>query len=232
VRISDDDLKRALAELPEIELPAGFHDEVMAKIRKEAKPKQKKPLNYKVIGSFAAAAALVVIAVVTVMDFGQRVAESPQEAAAPMMIMDAMPESEPILTAPMSPPSDAGVIAGGNFAVGDEAYGSDLTLWSNAWRGFSFEDEEFDSDLEFQFGALPSRLTAADFEITVVVDDVEYALSVVERLGGHVLCLSYEDLESILAVLRTLGSVSTQWRETGAWEQNNIIIITLLQNSP
>ena len=50
-----------LGNLPEIQLPKGFHNEVMAKIRQEAgrqKARRRRPV-YRAFGTLAAAAAII-----------------------------------------------------------------------------------------------------------------------------------------------------------------------------
>ena len=219
MRISDNDLKRVLAELPEIELPAGFHNEVMAKIREEGKPKKKKPLNFRVIGSFAAAAALVIIVAATIIDFGSRVAEiteTPAAALAPAMDMDVMNDElfPPLPSLPFT------------FQDSDIALG----------EAFDTEEDEFGWGLELRAGAAAGELynygftLAVTYEITIIVDDMAYALNVINGLGGHILQPAHEELDYIFSVLHTLGVVSTQRHIATEWEQNNTISITLLQN--
>jgi len=76
MRINDDDITKMLAELPEIDLPEGFHDEVMQKIhyenrRGELRPpapkKNRRTIWY--IGSLTTAAAAVIAILITVIGF-------------------------------------------------------------------------------------------------------------------------------------------------------------------
>ena len=108
MKINDDDIIKMLAELPEIELPEGFHDEVMQRVQKEAhrrnayraSAKKRRAVWY--IGSFTAAAAMVAIIItVTNLNFGptlqfDAVAEVPRAimaTPAPYTAMTAEPEA-------------------------------------------------------------------------------------------------------------------------------------------
>jgi len=76
MRINDDDITKMLADLPEIDLPEGFHDEVMQKIhyenrrgelRSPAPKKNRRTIWY--IGSLTTAAAAVIAILITVIGF-------------------------------------------------------------------------------------------------------------------------------------------------------------------
>jgi hypothetical protein len=134
MKISDNDIIKMLAELPEIELPEGFHDEVMQKVKAEAgragpKPKKKSRTIW-YIGSFAAAAAAVAVIMLTVTDFGQNQWNYGEFAA----VADAAP--------PMAAEAEAAM----------EIFDLDLDLEFALGGGYDF-DIDFDSDFGYTLEA-------------------------------------------------------------------------------
>jgi len=102
--INDNDLKKLLADLPEIDLPEGFHDETMQKLHNEHRmddhkggtlppatqsshnpkpnPKRRRAIIY--IGSFTSAAAVLLAVLITTLNLGQSTADlAPMAMEAP-----------------------------------------------------------------------------------------------------------------------------------------------------
>ena len=222
-----------LAELPEIELPEGFHDEVMQKVKAEAGEPRKKSRTIWYIGSFAtAAAAVAVVLMLTLPDFGQNQWSYGDFTA----VADAAPRATELpqaMIVPAAPAAEPEMAMGGfnydfdlSLDIVTEAEvpmgRMDMQLWSQsleledtmaqpAISAFTFPQhlptELLDSEISDNF--------AFTFEIFIAVDDIDYAQEAIRNMGALddetafqlILQPAFEDLESAFAALYALGTV-------------------------
>ncbi|MCL2376482.1 MAG: hypothetical protein FWC76_03695 [Defluviitaleaceae bacterium] len=246
MKINDNDIAKILADLPEIELPEGFHDEVMAKIKEvgaaSGRPKKRPLVRY--IGPFVAAAALVFIVMAVLdfgpspMDYGGGIAQAPIAA-----IAEAEVEAELWATPSMARAFDEDFDAFDDAFENFEWY-SDYELFGTgiavAFVGGSLE-EQFEnagfptsivSHMFFPYG--PDHLPtdnlhfdteyrfAITFDITILVEDLAQATHALNDLGAQapVMALqpAFEDLEATFTALYALGTVQEYHMTiTDAW---------------
>ena len=119
----------ALSDLPEAELPVGFHESVMEKVR--AKKRAKKTMLWKRYAAVAACAALVFVGAMRLMpDFGANSAET--EAAAGGADIAAQMEEGAVSPAEAPAAAETPSLGGGMRAVEDAVEGQ---------RGYSYASE-------------------------------------------------------------------------------------------
>ena len=217
-----DMIQQELGKLPLFDLPADFHDEMMAKVRMYAASRRaiRRRQIFKRLGGLAAAAAVLAIAV---------------------MIFDAVPrqgriyEGETVAQATF----DEHIVAGGiGIDEGEPDAESDAaqppeftTIWGVDAVGGELSDNETDYDsMEFALrgnflASLDEIVFASSIDITIAVDDVQAALYAIQLLPGQlqswhkhadyaegsyaeiVMAFQADDLDWAIAALRGLGDV-------------------------
>jgi len=197
-----------LKNLPEIDLPDGFHDNVMNKIRDEA-ARQKARKRRKISGAIGglAAAAAVVFIMAFVLDFG---AGDPQYAGD----FAAMPVPQMVeIPMPMAAAGEADSPGSWARFADDAEMSADAEFMTNidaippAFLGFTLE-EQFDNVMATRDDepnrmavisavSFPDRLPtdainfytpdrfAISFELRVVTDDFDAAMHVAGSLAGE-----------------------------------------------
>lgn len=260
MKINDNDISKILAELPEMELPEGFHDEVMAKIKAEAKKPRvkKKSRTIWYIGSFATAAAAAAVIMLTFSDFGQNNWSTEGFADAAPMTESANQAAGLVPEAAMAMDMDM------------EQFEADFALEAPIARMDAQHLGEFENRVWTQVVTtsvshfpdhLPTDLLHFDlsehfaftFEIFIAVDDINHAQEAIYNLGepinetpfGITLQPASEDLETVFTALYALGIVE-EYRITSTntallsdlrrvdriLEEANTITVTLLHNAP
>jgi len=235
MKISDDDITKMLAELPEIELPNGFHEEIMKKVRPEhrrgelrspANKKNRRTIWY--IGSFATAAAVMVAFMITVLDFGQNqwaygdlmsvadVAPFVADTEDMDIAMEIMEIAEMPIAQFAAPEAAMGRM---DVQVESEGIWNYGRIWSedDEWAQavstsvFPYPDHLPTDLLDFEL----AEYFASTFEITIRVDDLFYAQEAIHGLGtpqddfGLAIKLQpdFADLEATFIALYALGIV-------------------------
>jgi len=179
MKINENDITKILADLPEIELPEGFHDEVMQKI-KEAAPSiparaKRRPL-VRYIGLLVAAAALVFI-VVAVLDFG--IAPIGQGGGMAPVPFAAVAEAEPEQWS--APEAQLGVTAATPAPTAAEAplmRGAFDIVFDNNFDDFTeLEDSEYSDQLDespIAFGIAAAPVDTAEMQVYGIAEEEIY----------------------------------------------------------
>ena len=261
MKINDNDIKKMLAELPEIELPEGFHDEVMQKVRAEAKmpgaerPKAKKKSRAMwYIGSLATVAAAVLIMVI-LPDFGADFTADAEPA--PVAMATPAPAPAPpgeVMTgagaaeeAEAEPEVLGDMVAAAPFAVEAPLARMDerLQLWSNdhdLYYGALEMEADFNlydwAEAVFSLLSQPEGRYALNIGIVIRPYDMAYAQNRLLELSGFddaamLLSTDFDNFPEVFMSLLALGELADfNMRPTGIWEGEDVIFITLLHNRP
>ncbi|MCL2573774.1 MAG: hypothetical protein FWE34_04380 [Defluviitaleaceae bacterium] len=246
MKIKDSDIKKTLAELPEIDLPEGFHNETMQRIRAEAAniSRKKKSRIIWYIGSFSTAAAATIAILLVFTNFGNtyttgEIAEfdAPTAWIAPHGIEERI--ADPEIAIAHTPTN--GSITRSNDPFSDSSQQAITTI--TYLRPAHLPTDLIDFDLGDRY--------ALTFQIIIAVDDIAYAQESIRTLGisfyesvfNISIQPSFEDLEAIFTQLYALGNVeeysitiADTWVLSNMQQINdlitnaNTITVILLQN--
>ena len=242
MKVNENDIAKILAEMPEIELPEGFHDEVMQKLKAEAagpklgKPKAKKKSRaIWYAGSFAAVAAAAVFAAVMLVsepNFTADAEPAPLAMAAPTPMPEmAAAAAEP--EAPMAP-----------FAADAPIGRMDAQIWVDDYYGEMAMEIEADfhlyewADAVFSMLSEPEGRYALNIGIMIEPYDMAYAQSRLIELSGFddaamLVSTDFDNFPEVFMFLLSLGHLADyHMPPTEIWEGEDVIFITLLHNQP
>ena len=219
----------ALKNLPEIDLPIGFHQEAMAKVRQEAAKPKTKPRKwrriYTVAGSLAAAAAI--FAAVFMMPLEENAAQQATDFAL----------TEP-QTAEIETPMRSAIIEA-ETGIGIVEFAADIAPMTPISADFTLEEqfENITTDTTLiNTTSFPEHLPtetinfhtedrfAISFELRVVTEDFDAALQIAGEMVGEMdyihswqygdlirndlaMAFEFEELEEVFTALYDLGVV-------------------------